>query len=258
MHLPRRALTGAVCAPLLVLRAAEARTILAATPIDRNGLPWWRARHEAKLREIAEKRPNLIFLGDSITQDWEYPGPPEWKNFVPAWNRFYGDRNAVNLGFSGDTTASLIWRIRNGEVSGISPKAAVVLIGANNLGRVHWSAEDTLAGIDTIIADLRQRLPATKILLVGVLPSDRTPWATETTKKINAALAAGYRDGKRATYVDATPVFMRGGKLDRDLFYDPRLSPPQAPLHPSPEGQALLSKAIEPTLASMLGDRRHA
>ena len=93
----------------------DARVILAATPISRMDLPWWRARHEAKLRELAETKPKLIFLGDSITQDWEQAGPPEWKDFVPIWQRFYGDRHAVNLGFSGDTTASLLWRIRNGD-----------------------------------------------------------------------------------------------------------------------------------------------
>src|ERR1700723_660398 len=108
---------------------AGARTILAATPIARTDLPWWRQRHEAKLHELAQAKPELIFLGDSITQDWERSGPPEWQDFAPVWRRFYGDRHAVNLGFKGDTTASLIWRIRNGEVANISPKAAVVLIG---------------------------------------------------------------------------------------------------------------------------------
>ena len=57
-------------------------------------------------------------------------------------------------------------------MSDIAPKAAVILIGANNLGRVHWSAEDTVTGIDTIIDELHKRLPKTKILLLGVLPSD--------------------------------------------------------------------------------------
>ena len=125
--------------------AAGARTVLAATPIARTDLPWWRDRHEAKLHELAQAKPELIFLGDSITQDWERSGPPEWQDFAPVWQRFYGDRHAVNLGFKGDTTASLLWRIRNGEVAGIAPKAAVMLIGANNLGKLHWSAEDTVS-----------------------------------------------------------------------------------------------------------------
>jgi lysophospholipase L1-like esterase len=238
--------------------AAGAATIMAATPISRTDLPWWRARHEAKLREIATVKPNLIFLGDSITQNWEKSGPPEWLDFAPAWQRFYGDRNAVNLGFTGDTTASLLWRIRNGEVDHISPKAAVVLIGANNVGKVHWSAEDTVTGIDVIIQELHKRLPDTKILLLAVLPSDRSAWATETTARINQLLAAKYQGSTAVSYLDLTAMFMRKGVLNRDLYYDPKMTPPDPPLHPSAQGLTMMARAMEPMLATMLNDRPHS
>jgi lysophospholipase L1-like esterase len=238
--------------------AAGAATILAATPISRTDLPWWRARHEAKLKELARAKPDLIFLGDSITQNWERSGPPEWQDFAPEWRRFYGDRNAVNLGFTGDTTASLLWRIRNGEVDHIAPKAAVILIGANNLGKVHWSAEETVAGIDAIVGELRRRLPETKILLLAVLPSERSAWATETTAQINQMLAAKYRGSTSVSYLDLGAMFMRKGALNRDLYYDPKLTPPDPPLHPTAQGMAMMSKAMEPLLATMLNDRPHS
>ena len=246
----------AVC--LFAPHFVGARTILAATPISRMDLPWWRDRHEAKLREVAAAKPNLIFLGDSITQDWEKSGPPDWQDFAPEWQRFYGDRHAVNLGFKGDTTASLLWRIRNGEVAGIEPRVAVVLIGANNLGKVHWSAEDTVAGIDTIIGELHKRLPKTNILLLGVLPSERSAWVTETTGQINKALADRYKGDKSVAFLDLTALFMRNGALNKALFLDSRLTPPDPALHPSAQGQALMAKAMEPVLANMLGDRPHS
>jgi lysophospholipase L1-like esterase len=236
---------------------ADAGTILAATPISRMDLKWWRDRHEAKLVELRAAKPNLIFLGDSITQDWEYDGPEAWRQFVPAWRRFYGDRNAVNLGFTGDTTASLLWRIRNGEVDGITPKAAVILIGANNLGRLHWSASDTVLGIDVIIAELHRRLPTTRILLLGVLPSERSGWVTESTAIINRALAEKYAQDKTVTFQDIGYVFMKDGRLNRDLFYDPRLTPPDPPLHPTAQGQAMMAAATEPVLSGLLGDKPH-
>ena len=247
-------------ATLLLLSGAAPsppHSVLAATPISRLNQSWWRARHLAKLEELQSRRVDLIFLGDSITQDYELSGPPDWRDFVPVWQRFYGDRNAVNLGFNGDATSHLLWRIENGEVAGIAPKVAVILIGANNLGRLHWPAEDTVAGIDTIVTLLRHRLPQTKLLLLGVLPSDRSAWATETTLNINRALAARYRSGGDVTYLDIGQVFMRNGELNRDLFLDPLLTPPAAPLHPSAEGQALMAQAIEPTLAALLGDKAH-
>lgn len=258
-----RRLRGPCCllVSLLLIGAAAPPTrppvVLAATPISRMDLPWWRERHEAKLRELHQKHPDLIFLGDSITQDWEFHGPPPWMDFAPVWERFYGDRNAVNLGFIGDTTASLLWRIQNGEATGIAPKVAVILIGANNLGRLHWSADDTLAGIDSSIRELHRRLPETRVLLLGVLPSDRSDWTTEATKVINAGLAGRYPKGGTVTYVDVGWIFMRDGRLNHELYYDPKRTPPRAALHPSAEGQALMAAAIEPTLAVLLGDRPH-
>jgi lysophospholipase L1-like esterase len=243
---------------LLLSNAAPApHTVLAATPISRLDLPWWRTRHEAKLAELRAHPADLIFLGDSITQDYEVTGPPEWRDFAPVWQHFYGDRNAINLGFSGDATSHLLWRIENGEVAGIAPKVAVILIGANNLGRLHWSAEDTVLGIDTIVTQLRRRLPHTRLLLLGVLPSERSAWATETTLTINKTLAERYHDRDGVAYLDISGVFMKGGKLNRDLFLDPNLTPPDPPLHPSAEGQTLMAEAIEPTLAKLLGDARH-
>lgn len=261
MPISRRFLSLSTLA-LLAPGYAEPRAILAAEPIARLDLPWWRARHEAKLHELAQRRPNLIFLGDSITQNWERSGPPAWQDFAPQWQRFYGNRNAVNLGFKGDTTASLLWRIRNGEVAGIAPRAAVVLIGANNLGRVHWSAEDTVTGIDAIIAELRRRLPETRVLLISVLPSDRSPWVSETTVRINRALGQRYpappvRDANPVTFIDMTPIFLHDGRLDRAAFYDGYLNPPEPLLHPTAQAQAAMAQVMEPELSAVLHDQPH-
>ena len=257
MRLAWLGLAIALLAAIAAGPAPHAPVVLAAVPISRMDLPWWRERHEAKLAELRVRHPDLIFLGDSITQDWEKHGPEPWMDFVAVWQRFYGDRNAVNLGFIGDTTASLLWRIENGEVAGIAPKVAVILIGANNLGRVHWSAEDTVTGIDTIIHALHTSLPATKLLLLGVLPSDRSAWATETTVAINRALAAKYGKSADVAYVDVGHVFLHDGTLNRTLYADPRHNPPDNPLHPTAAGQALMAAAMEPTLAALLGDRVH-
>lgn len=249
-----------LCLAALVLLCGAAppqHVVLAAAPISRMQLHWWKERFEAKQEELRSSRVDLVFYGDSITQDYEVSGPPEWRDFTPIWQRFYGDRHAVNLGFNGDATSHLLWRIGNGEASGIAPKVAVILIGANNLGRLHWPAEDTVAGIAAIIAQLRERLPHTKLLLLGVLPSVRSDWATETTLEINRMLAARYGHGGAVTYLDVGRVFMKNGKVDRDLYFDPLLTSPRAPLHPTAQGQELMADAIEPTLAALLGDRRH-
>jgi lysophospholipase L1-like esterase len=246
-------------AALLLLAGGAGATILAAVPIGRMDLPWWRARHEAVLRRIHSGVPvRLVWLGDSITQNWEKHGPPAWQDYAPVWQHFYGDRDAINLGFVGDTTASVLWRLDNGEVAGIAPKAVVLLIGANNLGHLHWGTDDTLAGIAAIVANLRQRVPGAHILLLGILPSDRSDWATQTTLAVNRALAARYASVPGVTFMDLSALFMRDGRLDHDLFYDPKEAVPHPPLHPTAQMQARIAAAIEPTLAAMLGDHPKA
>lgn len=233
---------------------ASPRIVLAATPIARLDLPWWRARFAAKAEELRKTSVDLVFYGDSITEDYERAGPEPWRNFVPIWQHYYGARHAINLGFKGDTTANLLWRLMHGETSGIAPKVAVVLIGANNLGRLHWSAEDTIAGIAADVAALRQRLRETRILLLGILPSERSAWASETTLAVNRALAARYREASFVTFLDIGDVFMKNGALDQSLFLDPLLTPPEPPLHPNAEGQRRMAAAIEPTLRRLLAE----
>jgi lysophospholipase L1-like esterase len=245
------------------LPRADAAAIVAAMPISRMDLPWWRARFEQKQAEIRAGRFDVIYYGDSITQKFEKAGPLPQENWPPVWQRFYGDRHAINLGFIGDTTASLLWRLDHGEgdIRGVhgAPRVAILLIGANDLGRPHWSATETLAGIEADVNAIHAHLPQTKVLLLGVLPSDRSAWVTETTRAVNKGLAQRYGSGgdPLVTYVDAGKVLLRDGRTDDALFIDKLLTPPDPPLHPTAQGATLVAEAIEPTLAALLGDRKH-
>lgn len=242
---------GVLALPAVLAAApAQAKLPASAQPIARPD-KWWRERHEQKLAELARVKPDLIWLGDSITQNFERDGEPPWAKFNTVWQRHYSQFRPVNLGFSGDATSHLLWRQTHGELDGIAPKAAVILIGANNLGRLHWSAEDSVIGIEMVVAETQRRLPRTNILLLSVLPSARTSWASETTIAINEKLPARFVSS-RVVFQDVTPEFMRGQLLDRNLYYDPLLSPPEPPLHPTSEGLRRLSVAIEPTLARMM------
>jgi lysophospholipase L1-like esterase len=228
---------------------------LAATPLSRMDLPWWRARFAEKQVALRSGPVDLLWLGDSITQDFERDGPEKWRDFRPVWAHFYGGRHAVNLGFNGDATCHLLWRIEHGELDGLHPRAAIILIGANNFGKLRWAAGPTFAGIEAIVAELHARLPATKILLLGVLPSIRNAWVDENTAVLNKALAGRYgAPGSGVVFEDLSSLFLRDGRVDPDAFLDPRLTPPDPPLHPSAQTQARMASAIEPAVSKMLGD----
>jgi len=103
---------------------------------------WWLQRHQQKLaeRETLKKNLELMFLGDSITHAWEVEGSEHWQ-------QHFAHRKAFNLGFAGDRTEHLLWRIQNGEINNLSPKWVVLLIGTNNAGHRHDSPQEIAAGI---------------------------------------------------------------------------------------------------------------
>jgi lysophospholipase L1-like esterase len=226
----------------------------AIVPADRLGESWWAERHKAVLALAqSQKDTQLLLIGDSIINNYDKAKLP-YENFLPTWKQFYEPRKALNLGFSGDTTANVLWRLDHGEVDGLHPKVALVLIGTNNTGHARQTAQQTEVGIDAVAAKLEQRLPETHILLLGILPSALSDSKTEADREVNSYLANGYGENPCVTYLDIDSVFYKDGMLNSEVFYDPRLPQHGNPLHPDTNGQRMMAEAIEPTLAKLMGD----
>jgi lysophospholipase L1-like esterase len=245
--------------PVFAQASASPDANPAVVPTDRLNEPWWAERHKAVLGAV-QSHPDteLLLIGDSITNNYDKANPPD-EDFQPTWRQFYEPRKALNLGFSGDTTANVLWRLDHGEVNGLQPKAVVLLIGTNNTGQhFNQSAEETEVGIDAVVADLEQHLPETNILLLGILPSEVSEGKTERDRSINRYLATCYGENPRVAYLDIGSIFYKNGSLNTALFYDPRLSQPGKPLHPDTNGQRMMAEAIEPTLSNLMGDAPQA
>jgi lysophospholipase L1-like esterase len=222
-------------------------------PADRLSVGWWAARHKAILADLPKHSDaQLLLVGDSITNNYDKAEPPN-QDFQPIWQQYYAPRKALNLGFSGDTTANVLWRLDHGEVNGLHPKLAIVLIGTNNTA-YGQSAEETETGIDAVVKDIEHRLPTTKILLVGILPS-KLP-SREQNFDVNAYLGMHYAGGEdpRVSYIDISVIFYPHGELDTSLFYDPTLTPPRPAAHPNTVGQRLMASALEPAVARLMED----
>lgn len=222
--------------------------------------PYFANRHYQILARVKRGGVGLVFIGDSITQNYEKSILPN-ENFAPTWNKFYGDRNAVNMGFSGECTDGAIWGVENGELDGISPKVVVILIGSNNDLVMHCTAEQTAAGIGVLVDKVHGKVPGAKILLLGILPSHAIRWVgnaaqkSATDRAVNRMLAAAYRSHSFVTYLDIGRVFLNpDGTLNEDIFYD-RQDDGNGSIHPNTRGQRLMAEAIEPTLSKLFGDR---
>jgi lysophospholipase L1-like esterase len=236
---------------LLLPAAAQASVNLAVAPIDRLYLPWWQQRWETSLHQARETPDaKIVWLGDSITQNWQYPGQNGWDSFLPVWEKYYAPYQALDFGFKGDTTSSLIWRLDHGQVAGLHPGLAIILIGANNFGHVHWDAAMTVPGIESVVQITQQKLPGAHILLIGVLPSIRSAWVDEQTVATNDSLARIYAGNRGVTFVNLSELFMVDGKIDAGFFIDPHLTPPDPPLHPNAATMARMAAALAPYVSA--------
>ena len=233
---------------LLLPVAATALANPAVVPLSRMNLLWWRTHFADTLAAAkADPQAQVIWLGDSITQYWQRQGGHGYDDILPVWQRDYATPyHALAFGCIGDTTASLIWRLDHGQVAGLHPKLAIILIGANNLGRVHWGAALTVPGIIAVVNDTEARLPQTHIILLGILPSIRSAWIDQQTALVNAMLQAHYVGDARVTFINAGRVLLRDGRADPALFVDPRLTPPRPAIHPDAEAMARLAATIQP------------
>lgn len=210
--------------------------------------PWWPERYREKQVELHKQPVRLVFLGDSIFHSFE------WDPRAPDWNHWYGGRGAVNLGFNGDTTADVIWRVHHGELEGLSLRLVVILIGTNDF---NLPPAEIAGAIENLAQSVRDRSPESKILILGILPSGRPKAEQQIGGEVNARLSAFYAQrGAIASYQDLSCVFLRHGQLNSQLFREPDVPDHSYPLHPTPRGMDLLAAAIEPTVAAMLGDQR--
>jgi len=225
-------ISGANSAP-----AQEKKENSAVKPAPRDAN--WVKRHDGFVAEAKNGNVDVLFLGDSITDGWRNkPGQEAWKQHFEAFK-------PINFGIGGDRTQHVLWRLQNGELEGIDPKVAVLMIGTNNLGSN--TAQEIADGITAIVKEVNAKKPKTKILLLGIFP--RSPEATHPNrakiKEINAIIAKLDDGGKHVRYMDIGEKFLQpDGSLTKEIMPDF--------LHLSAKGYQIWGEAIEGTLKDML------
>ncbi|MCC6126782.1 MAG: GDSL family lipase [Pirellulales bacterium] len=206
--------------------------------------PKWNKRHQSMNDRVKKGNVDLLLIGDSITNGWEGRGKEVWK-------KYYERRNAVNLGIGGDRTQHVLWRLENGNLEGISPKLAVIMIGTNNVGSQRDprnSPEEIAAGVKAIVEKLRAKLPEMKVLVLAIFPrgTDDKDEKRQSVGKANEIIAK-LADGKMVFFLDIGAKFLApDGTLPKDVMPDL--------LHPNAKGYQIWAEAMEPTLANLLGD----
>lgn len=217
----------------------DALALVPATLQEEWAVEWWMPRHEAKLAEEGRENARLLFIGDSITHSWENTGKE-------VWDEYYADYGGYNIGYSGDRTENVLWRFQHGELDGINPELAILMIGTNNTGHRQDPAECTARGIEMILDELKERLPETEVLLLAIFPREASPDGElrQLNKEINDRIR-NFADQERVYFLDINDTFLDDeGVLTEEIMPDL--------LHPNEYGYKLWAKAMESKLNELL------
>jgi lysophospholipase L1-like esterase len=224
---------------------ASANTAIVPEPRDAG----WVKRHEGFVEIARQGNVDVLFLGDSITDAWRREPPGGGKKI---WDATFAPLRAANFGISGDRTQHVLWRLENGELEGIKPKAVVLMIGTNNTGferdqkTARNTPAETAAGVAAIVQKLRTKQPQAKILLLAVFPRGEKPDHPQRKQvaEINAAITK-LADGKNVRFLDIGQKFLASdGTLPKDIMPDF--------LHPNEKGYEIWAAAIKEPLAALL------
>lgn len=219
----------------------------AATPAPRSE-PEAVERHQEILKDPARAAAQVLFLGDSITQQWTDP-----EAGGPVWDKVWAPLKAANLGVAGDRTEHVLWRIGHGCLDGTRARAVVLLIGTNNAGMVAESKgayrctpEQTAAGVAAILEQVKTRCPQARILLMGILPRTEAEDPANLQNLATNPLLKRLADGKRVVWMDIGAKFVNPQNNDATLKWMPDL------LHLNTDAYRVWAEAIRPQIAAWL------
>lgn len=194
---------------------------------------WWMPRHQEKVAQAKLGEAQLIMIGDSITHGWENDGKA-------VWDSYFTDINTLNLGYGGDRTENVLWRMQHGELGNTTPELVVMMIGTNNTGHRMDSPQAIAAGVKAIVDELKTQVPEAKILLLAIFPRDAKPDAAMRVNNHQASeLIADIAKQRNLLFADFNAGFLTDdGTLTNEMMPDL--------LHPKTLGYEVWAKQLAP------------
>ena len=219
-------------------------------------------RHEAWLdaqrkrdARLRDGNVDVLLIGDSITAGWSRH--PE------LIKKCFGDLHAVNLGHPADKTENILWRLQDHFFEKVNPGVAVIMAGTNNSNHEEYTPEQIAGGVRAIVAEIRKKLPQTKILLLGIFPRGSQGQRIEIKQgrtaagmnpqwaKIDAVnrMLAAFVDGREVVYLNINREFLNEkGELPVDVMPDL--------LHPNERGYEIWGRTMQPVVREMISPTR--
>ncbi len=238
----KKLLVAAAAALVSVMLTADPIRSINAEPQSKDPANWWQKRFAEKQELVKKGGSDVVFIGDSITHFLENSDVWKTKFAVAPYN-------ALNLGFSGDRTEHVLWRIDHGELDGYKAKVIVLLSGTNNTGhrsRAEETPIDTIIGIGEIVRRIRQKQPQAKIILHPIFPRGEKPDDEKRVRNdiVNESIRQ-LADGQSVYFCDFNDLLTEpDGTLSKDVMPDF--------VHPGPKGQKIWARVLIPLINRLL------
>lgn len=190
-----------------------------------------------------EKAPDVVFMGNSITDCWA--------DTVPE---FFEENNYAGRGISGQVSSQMLVRFRQ-DVIDLKPKAVVILAGANDIAENdgYMSNEGIMNNIISMceLAELHGITP----ILCSILPCDHFYWLRNSNiypagriLEINKMIR-DYANKKGYEYVDyyssmKTPKGGINPSYSRDL------------IHPNRKGYEVMMPIVKRAIDKVISKRK--
>ncbi len=205
---------------------------------------WWNGMHREIIGKLSSD-PELILIGNSIFQSVN--------DAEEIWKKHLDQYRTVNMGISGDRTENVIWRLQHGALENIDPRVAVILIGTNNVDGNHYltisTPEELAGGIWRICEIVQEKLPGTRILLMGILPYGKRPnFRNNIIKATNRLISRFPERDPDIHYTDIGYLYQNdNGGVKKELMPDF--------LHPDAEGLMMMFDALEKDISRLMDDK---
>ncbi len=195
----------------------------------------------SKLAPPAAGENRVVFMGDSITDNWGR-----------RYGKFFPGKPYINRGISGQTTPQMLVRFRP-DVIALKPKAVVILAGTNDIAGN--TGPTTLEAIEDNLMSMAElaKVHGIRVVLASVMPvcdyirpqTDRRP--PEKIIALNEWIKS-YAAKNKLVYLDYYSAMLDDKQmLRRELTFDG--------LHPNDAGYELIAPLAEKAIAQALHSR---
>jgi lysophospholipase L1-like esterase len=192
----------------------------------------------AKLAPPAPDEKRVVFMGDSITDNWGR-----------RYGKFFPGKPYVNRGIGGQTTPQMLIRFRP-DVIALAPKVVVILAGTNDIAGN--TGPTTLEAIEDNLMSMAElaKVNGIRVALASVMPvcdyikpqTGRRP--PEKIKALNAWIK-DYTAKNGLVFLDYYPAMLDDQQmLKKELTYDG--------LHPNDAGYEVIAPLAEKAIAAAL------